>query len=208
MNILDSRWYRTLEIFSNFFFLNLLWLFLCFPLVTVFPATTALFGVVREWTRDRDSGFFISFFHHLRANFAQSLWIGILWTLLGGILVLNYVLISDMTFLIQLPLFVLNSLWMLSYVSASVYLFPIMANYNIKWWNVIKNSAIIALSQFGITFLCLLIVGFMILLFFYLPMTVLLSGSVTAYLVYVLCDRAFRRVEALQHARGANTDYD
>lgn len=200
MDILESRFYRTLEVFTNFFFLNLLWLFMCLPIITAFPATAAMFGVVREWTRDRDAGFFGIFFRRLRENFVQSLWIGILWVLLGGLLVLNYVLISQMTSFIQLPLFVLNSIWAVAYISASVYLFPVMVNYKLGWWHVMKNSVVIALSQFGITISCLLIVGFMTWMFFYVPMTVLLSGSVTAYLVYSLCSRAFQRVEALKRA--------
>jgi uncharacterized membrane protein YesL len=56
MGFLDSRLYRWLEVFTNFFVLNLLWLLACVPVLTIYPATAAKFGVVRGWVRDTDTG--------------------------------------------------------------------------------------------------------------------------------------------------------
>src|SRR5436190_20025512 len=84
MGFVNSRLYRALDAFGSLFLLNLLWLALCVPLVTAFPATAAMFAVVRDWTRDDGNYSLGRFFHHLRANFVQSLGIGILWVVLGG----------------------------------------------------------------------------------------------------------------------------
>ncbi|MDQ3397281.1 MAG: DUF624 domain-containing protein, partial [Deinococcota bacterium] len=158
MRILESRFYWTLRTFSNFILLNLFWLVLCLPLLTVFPATAALFAVVREWTRDSDATFYLFFFHRLRENFLQSFAVGAIWTLFGGALLLNLVLLDQLPTFLQLPLFLLASVWLLIYVSASVYLFPIMVNYRIGVWDVIKNAIVISLTQFGATILCLLVI--------------------------------------------------
>ena len=87
------------------------------------------------------------------------------------------------------------------YVSTSVYLFPVMVQYNLGAWNVVRNAFLISLSQFGTTLLCLLIIAVAAVLYFVLPPAAMVGGSGTASLLYFLCRRAFRRVEALKDAR-------
>lgn len=198
-SFLESRAYRVTEVFTSLFLLNLAWLMLCIPLVTAFPATAAMFGVVREWVRnggDVDSGWFASFIKHLGANFFQSLGIGFLWTLVGASLLLDYVLVLQVRGSIVLLLLASLGLVTLSYLLASIYLFPLMVNYQLSWWNLVRNSFLIAISQLGTTALCLPVVGLAAVVVFYLPVTILLVGSVTAYLLYFLCQRAFLRIEA------------
>ncbi|MGH2543832.1 MAG: YesL family protein [Ardenticatenaceae bacterium] len=199
MNFLDSKLYRVMEVFTNFFLLNLLWLAACLPIVTIFPATAALFGVVREWVRRGQSGFFQPFVRYFKENFRQSLWIGLLWTLFGAFLTLDFFLLAGLGLIARIALLALFSLWAVAYLLASIYLFPVMVHYRIGWWPLIKNSLLIALSQPASTAKCLLVIAGAILLFFYLPITTLLLGSTTAYLIYHLSDRAFHRIEALKH---------
>jgi hypothetical protein len=42
MSILDTRVYRWLEVATDFFLLNLMWLVACLPVVTIFPSTAAM----------------------------------------------------------------------------------------------------------------------------------------------------------------------
>jgi len=196
--MLDSKIYRIIEIAANLVLLNLIWLLLCLPVVTIFPATAAMFGVIREWIRDIDNGTIEPFVRHLKANFAQSLWIGFLWTVAGVIILLDFYLISNADLWVKMPLFLALVLLTLCYALTSVYLFPVMVNYEGNWRSVIKNSFLIAISQPGTTFLCLLLVALVLAMIPYVPATMLLAGSSTAYLLYFFCRRAFQRVEALK----------
>jgi uncharacterized membrane protein YesL len=198
--MLESSLYWVLRTFGNFILLNLFWLVLCLPVVTAFPATAAMFSVVREWTRDGDATFYLVFVHGFKENFLQSLGVGLVWTLFGGMTLLNVMLLGAMPSFLQLPLFVLTVIWLLLFVSASVYLFPVMVNYKIGFWDTIKNAVILSLTHFGTTVLCLMVMLTTVLLVLYLPMSILLSGSIAAYLIYSLCSRAFQRVEALRQA--------
>jgi uncharacterized membrane protein YesL len=83
MNISESWLYRAVELVTNFLWLNLLWLVACLPIFTIFPATAAMFAVVREWVKKREPGITRAFFSFFKADFKQSFWIGILWTSLG-----------------------------------------------------------------------------------------------------------------------------
>lgn len=198
--ILDSRLYWLVSRASNLFLLNLLWLVSCLPLVTVPPATAALFGVVREWRRDRDAPFYVPFFYHFKESFWQSLGLGLLWLLLGGALLSNFLLLGRMPSALQLPALLLLALWTLLYLCTSVALFPVMVAYRLGLWEVVRGAAVISLSQFGLTALCLLVIALSVTLFLLQPATLLVSGSLTAHLVYGLYARAFRRVERLRAA--------
>jgi len=69
MNFMNSKVYSTFEVVCNLFLLNLLWLLMCLPVVTIFPATAAMFGVVRQSVLYKDSSIFTSFFRYFKENF-------------------------------------------------------------------------------------------------------------------------------------------
>jgi uncharacterized membrane protein YesL len=199
VSIFDNRFYRMLEVATNFLILNLLWLLCCVPIVTVFPATAALFGVTREWVKEREPGILGSFFGFFRENLRQSLGIGLLWTVFGVILVANVFAIRQMEpEALRIPLFAGTALIGFAYAATSVYLFPVMVNYSAPWRTVLRNSFLFAFGRPGKTLLCLLVVLISAAMVTVLPITLFFVGSVAAYVIYKLCDHAFRGVEEMQ----------
>jgi len=198
VDILNSKIYRVVEVLVNLVLLNLIWLVACLPVITAFPATAAMFGVVRDWIRGIDSGVVIPFVQHLKANFAQSLWIGFVWLVVGCVLVIDFVLVGGMEAWLKVPLFVLLALVVLCLLLTSLYLFPVMVNYEGHWRNTIKNAFLIAIAQPGTSILCTLVVALALVLVYYVPVFMLTAGSGTSYLLYLLCKRAFARVERLK----------
>jgi uncharacterized membrane protein YesL len=203
MNILDSKLYRWLEVFANFLLLNLLWLLACIPVLTIYPATAAMFAVVRDWVRKKDVGDIQAFFLRFRENFKQSFVIGIVWTLSGIALVLDFYLVNQLPSGLRTILYLVLSLMLLLYTFTSVYLFPVMVHFDTTWPVVLKNSLLLGIGRLLTTVQCLLVIVTMISVSVFAPFTLLISGSTTAYIVYRLCDREFRRVEAITRDRGA-----
>lgn len=197
-NILDTRLYRVMETVTEFFLLNLLWLLACLPVVTIYPSTAAMFAVVREWVRGREPGIFGSFYAFFRENFKQSLGIGVVWTVLGALLVVNFGFVGQMPPVFRLPLYASFSLFGLLYAFASVYLFPVMVGFEARWSQVLKNSLRWSVSQPVTTVLCLLVLTTSVAVFLILPVTLLILGSVSSYVIYRLCDRSFQKVLALK----------
>jgi uncharacterized membrane protein YesL len=195
MGFQDGRGYRLLERFWDLVVLNMCWLIACLPVVTVWPATTALFAVVREWRLGREPRVIWSFLRFFKANFVQSLCIGVTWTPFGVLVLFNLNLAAQSPPPWQLPLFFCFATIGGVYLVASVYLFPVMSNYQVGFVQVIKNSIVFGVGQLPIAVLCLLVVVIVAELVIALPATVLVAGSSTAYAVYRLCDRAFRKVE-------------
>ena len=61
--------------------LNILWFICCIPIVTIGPATTALFYTCQKMARDEDGYITRSFFHSFRENFRQAT---VLWLIMLG----------------------------------------------------------------------------------------------------------------------------
>jgi uncharacterized membrane protein YesL len=197
MDILDSRLHRWLGTFSNLLFLNLLWLLACVPVVTIYPATAAMFGVVRGWVRGKEAALLQAFWARFKENFQQSLVIGVVWTFVGFVLLLDLNLVGQLP---PTPRIVLGSLLFLAgliYAFTSLYLFPVMVHYDAKWTVVLKNSLLLSVGQPSTTLLCLLVVAVTAIISFVAPLSLLITGSLTAYIVYRLCDRAFQKVDSI-----------
>ena len=196
MNLLDTRAYRWFEVATNFFLLNLMWLVACVPVVTIFPSTAAMFGIVRDWSREKEGGLVRAFASHFRENFLRSLVVGVLWTLFGAALFLDFFVAEGLPFW---PEVVMKSLLVLAsvlYAAASVFLFPIMVHYETSWRALIKNSLLLAIGRLPTTIACLLFVVAVAGLPTVVPLLIFITGSVTAYVVYRLCAREFERLDA------------
>ncbi len=195
MNILDTRIYRWAQVATDFLFLNLIWLLACLPVVTVFPATAAMFGVVRDWTRGRETGVFGAFALRFRQNFWQSLVVGVLWALFGGALFLDFLLANQLSGGVQVVMRSLLVLAAVLYALTSAFLLPVMVHYDTKWTVVPKNALLLSIGRLPTTLSCLLILVAMATLTFVVPILILITGSLTAYAVYRLCDREFRKID-------------
>lgn len=198
MELFESRRYRAMERITNLMLLNAAWLVASLPVVTLFPATAALFGAVRDLQRDLGEGVLTSFWRHLRDNFRQALAIGLLWYAIGAVLMFDYLLLGDLPTPLQVPLFVIFSLGTAAFLVTSVYLFPVMVGYRNDWKSVIRNAFLISVSQLHTSIACLLIVFAAGFLSAQLPLTLLFTVSSTAYLVHAVCSRGLRRVHQIK----------
>jgi uncharacterized membrane protein YesL len=195
MGFLDSHLYRGLDTLTNLFLLNLLWLLACVPLITIFPATAALFAVERSWIRGREHGLFKPFFSYMGQNFVQSLIIGSLWSVIGLILVADYLFVRGITSWVRIPLFGLFLLVAMGYLATAVYLFPVMVHYQTGWIQIIKNSLFLAFKSPGVSFLGIVMITLAGLALYIMPISIFVIGSITAYLIYRVCHHAFQQIK-------------
>jgi uncharacterized membrane protein YesL len=195
MNILDTRVYRWLEVATDFFLLNLMWLVACLPVVTIFPSTAAMFGVVRDWVREKEGSLVGTFVTRFRENFRQSLLVGVVWTVFGVALFLDFLVANQLSFGVEV---VLKSVLVLAstlYAFGSVFLFPVMVHYEADWKTVLKNSLLMAIGRLPTTVMCLVFVVVTVGITVVVPFLLIITGSITAYVVYRLCDREFNKID-------------
>jgi uncharacterized membrane protein YesL len=198
VNFINGKSYRVLEVISNFFLLNVIWLLMCLPIITIFPATAAMFGVVRQWVQKNDVSVFSTFFRYFKENFKQSLFIGMIWTLLGALMIVNFTFMNQLGSALKTVL--LSSFFLLAIflLFTTTFLFSVMVQYKVSWFTIIKNSFLFSISHLLITLVSILIIAAMGALLIVFRPSLLFIFSIGAYLIYSLCSRAFHKVEQVK----------
>ena len=71
MQLLNSRFYWWVNCLSSYLLLSGLWLLCSVPIITLFPATVALFAVFRAWQDNPDDAFYLPFLARFRQHFVK-----------------------------------------------------------------------------------------------------------------------------------------
>jgi uncharacterized membrane protein YesL len=194
MKFLNSGFYQMINIIANFFLLSILWLLMCLPVVTIFPATAGLFAVVREWLTKRNTQLFSLFFRYFKENFKQSFFLSIIWALCILIFYIDFMFTKQLPpTMKQIFLIVLLIVGTL-FTFTSIYLFPVMVQYKSNVKRLIKAAFILSIGNLPLTLLCLFILGIIFCGAYFYPISIFLSISVGAYIIYAICNRAFHKI--------------
>ena len=153
-------------------------------------------GVVRDWVRGKESSMTHTFITRFQENLGQSLLVGAIWTVFGVALFLDFLVANQLSYWAEIVLKSLLVLVSTLYAFGSVYPFPVMVHYEADWKTVIKNSPLISIGRLPTTLVCLVFLVVMVGLTVVVPFLVVITGSITAYVLYRLCDRVFRKIDA------------
>lgn len=142
--------------------LNLLWfLFSFLGLLAggVFPATAAALGVSRKWIMgESELKIWKTFKQLYRKEFVSSNIVGWLLTIFGGLLYLNYQVISgsagEISFVIPFVFYFV----LFFYCLIVIWSFPLLAHYKASWFQYIRNALIIGLTKIHYTLASLLVI--------------------------------------------------
>ena len=207
MNFMNSKAYSAFETASNLLLINLLWLLMCLPIVTIFPATAAMFAVIRQSVLYKDSSVIRPFFRFFKENFKQSFLLGIIWLLIAFLLYFDYKFMNHFSSIRHILLPILFFFGIL-YSFSTVFLFSVMVHYKANWRTVIKNAMFISISHFPSTLLGLLILVGTAMLVMALPITGAIIFSISTYGLFSLCNRSFRKIERLKGVESVKEQYD
>ena len=150
----DTGFYRFLSGLADLLIVNGLFLLCCLPLITIGPALTAMYYVTLHMVRSEESHVVKDFFRSFRQNFKQSVWVHLIFSVISIILGFNiYVLWNLMeagwVYKYLLILIVLISVF---HIMASIYTYPVLAQFENTIRNTLKNARFMALKHFSYTF--------------------------------------------------------
>jgi uncharacterized membrane protein YesL len=180
-------------------YLNILWIgFTLLGLGTfgLFPATGAMFVIVKKWLQKEPvEKIFNTFWTVYKREFITLNKFGLFFIVIG------YILIYDFLFLQlnedRLPFFLpLISCVALMYIITLLYFFPVYCQFDLKFFQYVKQSFLIGASCILETFLILMsVMGLMIVVRFLPGIIPLFTGSVLAFSITWCSNRALRRIE-------------
>lgn len=187
---------QILSIFTSFVLLNVLWIIFCLPIVTIFPATAALFGTVRKWIREGFvEGVFRVFLQHFKGSFKKSFIIGMMWSCACLILYLDFAIMIQNDFIAKSLLFILLCFCSMFFAFTAIYLFLVLANYDLSIRHTWKNSLLLSISHLPYTILIFGIILIESALIYYFPILFLVGASTSAFCIYGIFHRLSIKLE-------------
>jgi uncharacterized membrane protein YesL len=140
--------------------LSLLWLFCCLPVVTIGPATAALYLAVVKYVRPREAGAFACFFRSFRENLKQGCAVSALCALAVAILTAGYLIMRQNRNTPTGYVLYAAYYWALT-VPAGVlcWLFPLLGRFGCTVKQLFGNALTLALRHLPTTVVLVLLVA-------------------------------------------------
>lgn len=179
------------------FFLNILVMVILLPLL-FFPATTAMFGVVRQWIlKDFDAPLVKSFISYFRLNYIRSM--------LGGLVIVPFWVFSFVNFFYYSEKFgtiaIIVSMIVIMFLSViTFHFFSNTVHMEMKLLDSLRNSIYLCFGNVFHTIAIFLTLGLIFYVSFYLVtfLVPLLIGPLFSYIAFLGYFRSYTRVQTLQ----------
>ena len=196
-----NRWTRPFEAILAIGVAGLLWALACVPIITIVPATTAMYAVMTSWTLDGPPPVWSTFWGAFKQHFWQALGIGVILEVVAVILAV------DVTFGLRAenaPLrtvvLVVAVVLTIGLAGTMVFLFPVMTTYPSPWRRTLRNSALFAAGYVGTTLMGLGVFALATAAIYFAPASLPVTAGLAAYAVTILTKRAFAKYAARQAA--------
>ena len=143
--------FSALDKASGYMLLNLLWVLLAIPVVTLPAATGGLFAVMTDAVRGKETDTFYRFFGAMREYWLKSTLIAVADVVVLGLVIFNLGTLPDM----ELPVFIMVSIrWVVILVglvalAVNLYLWPLMVMYELPLFDLAEISLKLVFNHFG-----------------------------------------------------------
>ncbi|MGD6854254.1 YesL family protein [Bacillus infantis] len=181
-------------------YLNILWIgftFLGLGLFGLFPSTGAMFAITRKWLQKEPvENIFSAFWNVYKKEFFILNKFGLFFIVIGYILVYDFLFLNlngiDLQFLLPLV-----GCAVLSYIITLLYFFPVYNQFELKFFQYIKQSFLIGATCIVETVLLFVTVIVLMVLVRLIPGIIpLFTGSVLALSITWCSNRALRKIAA------------
>ena len=140
--------FKGMEKVADLIVINLLFILCSLPIVTIGASATAMHYSLRRW-REGQGSLAKDFFKSFRLNFRQATILWLAFLLLGAVLALNFWMISSWTgsmYQVAMVLLIVASSVLLAWAGV---VFPFLARFDNRTFQIAKNALLIALISPG-----------------------------------------------------------
>lgn len=175
--------------------LSVLWLVLSLPVVTLVPASIALYDTVARKLRPDEKGVFRRFFRTFRKELGRGILMGLLWLLIGAVLVWGYNILnhqakaSDSWAIYGIVYLILSALPL----GVFCWLIPIESRFVYPYWTLHKNAVLFAISYLPRTFLLLVLAALAVVVCWYMPPLILIMPALLTTLQSIPIESVFKK---------------
>ncbi|WP_066715645.1 YesL family protein [Clostridium sp. Marseille-P299] len=176
--------------------LSILWVVLCIPIVTIGPATTALYYTVVKVIRRERGYVFREFFHSFKDNFKLGLITSVIYVVLAYILYVDYIYANSLkaTNPNQAYLFFagFNAITLVA-IAVLAYIFPVLSRFTLNLKGLFKTTFLMAMKHIFTTIALIVIIGASGLVLSIVIPAILFMPSLCCLLCSFLIERVFKK---------------
>lgn len=158
-NLFSSGFFRFFSRVADLMLLNALFLVCCLPIVTIGASISALYSVSLKLVRQKDSYITKDFFRAFRQNLKQGIVIHLILTVASVIIVTDLLVIWSImeASAVFKGLFFVMAILALLFFMASVYIYPMLAQFKNTLKGYFRNAAILSFKHLRYTIMFLLL---------------------------------------------------
>lgn len=143
--------YRITELIMQFAYLQLLWIaftILGLGVFGIFPATAAMFSVIRKWViGEVDAPVFKTFWKNYKTEFIKVNGLGLILAAIGWLLYFDYHYFARGESIGSTILKIMTLLIAYLFITTCIYFFPIFVHYRYRFFDYIKFSFLFSLAS-------------------------------------------------------------
>ncbi len=196
----DNKFFTLMSKIFDLMMLGLLWLVLCVPIITIGPASTAIYYAMVKVIRRERSYLFKEFFRSFKLNFKQGAILTLIYGVMAIVIYVDFMYILDMTKEgskvgnMMLGAFLVLVVFA---VFTVVYIFPVLSRFTMNLKNLFKWSFFLAIKHIGWTLLlAVLFIGTAVMMyysFFYMPPLILFLPGLYTLLTSFPMEHIFKK---------------
>lgn len=192
----DNKFFQFMGKAVDCFYISILWLIFCIPIVTIGASTTALYETTHKVLRRSRGYVWRTFWNSFKSNFRQTTKISVIMLVLFGVLFFDAQVMKG--YLEQGSnlgaLYYFFYIMMLFEYIWALYTFSYSARFEMGMKDTMKNGAILAVVNLPWSFLLLLLFIVTLILIMILPVFLFLlpAGLMTVY--ELILERIFRKI--------------
>lgn len=190
---LDSPVFSMIDQITDLLVAGFLWLVFSAPLVTIGPASAALYYTIVKVIRRKRETVTKSFLHAFLVNLRQGVGITLLYMVYGGLFFLYSYLLRYGEIQGKRYMAVAGGIIIVSPLLFTLpYIFPVLSRFQLKTGRIIQYALHMSVRHFMITFVLLFMLSVIGILIYFIPFFLVILPGVYVYLSSFLIERVFR----------------
>lgn len=175
--------------------LSLLWLVLSIPIVTLVPASIALYDAVARNVRPDEKGAYRRFFRTFRKELGRGILMGLLWIVIAAVLYVGYSILSQQAQAGDAWAAYALVYQILSLLPLSVFLWviPLESRFIYGYWQLHKNAILFSVCYLPRTLLLLVFTVLGIVACCFYPLAIIVMPALLALLFSIPIEKVFKK---------------
>jgi uncharacterized membrane protein YesL len=189
---LEGPFYKYGGLLADVMILSLMWIFFSIPLFTVGASTTAVFYVTTRRIAEREGYITRDFWQAFKTNFKKATLVWLLMVVVVLVLIMN---IMNIGIVGRMAVFMLpfQFLFLIEIAFMTVYIFPLMARFDMKFLQLIKSAFYMANRHLLTSISCVVLFTAILMAVYMYPIAFFIAIGLYAWLSSYMIMRVFKK---------------